>query len=58
MSNTIIINNEGLRAWLENFECFGTWDDDDNAFFENESDFNKSFALHIAFHDNHTTRMI
>lgn len=47
MSNTIIIKNEDLRDWLENYECLGTWDNDDKAYFENEADFNKSFTTEI-----------
>lgn len=49
MNNTIKIKNEGLRDWLENFECLGTWSEDDKAYFEDEADFNNSFAIEIRY---------
>lgn len=49
MNNTIIIKNEMWRDWLENYECLGVWSDDDKAYFENEADFNSSFAGEIRY---------
>lgn len=49
MNNAINIKNEGLRDWVENYECLGTWKDDDKAYFENEADYNNSLAIEIRY---------
>lgn len=51
MSNAIVIKNSGFRDWVENWECCGTWSDDDNAYFENEADFNASMCNEIMYSD-------